>query len=133
MRSGTAKPIAFVILCIIWGSTWLAIKEGYGGLSAFNVASVRFFIAGPIMLALIPIMGARLPRGRVEWLLVAWVGVLLFAIDYGLVYWSEQWLDSGLSAIVFAVYPVFTALCAHAYLPGERLNVRRFAGTLLSF
>jgi drug/metabolite transporter (DMT)-like permease len=133
MRSGAAKPIAFVILCIIWGSTWLAIKEGYGGLSAFNVASVRFFIAGPIMLALIPVMGARLPSGRAEWLLTVWVGITLFGVDYGLVYWSEQWLDTGLSAIIFAVFPIFMALCAHAYLPGERLNARKLAGTLISF
>src|SRR5207253_1794615 len=133
MRGSAAKPIAFVILCIIWGSTWLAIKEGYGGLGAFNVASVRFFIAAPIMLALIPIMGARLPRGRAEWLLTAWVGVMLFALDYGLVYWSEQRLDSGLAAIVFAVFPVFTVICAHAYLPGERLNARKLTGTLMAF
>src|SRR5437762_2097288 len=133
MRGSPKKPIAFAILCIIWGSTWLAIKEGYGGLGAFNVASVRFFIAGPIMLALIPIMGTRLPRGRAEWLLTVWVGITLFTLDYGLVYWSEQWLDTGLAAIVFAVFPVFTVICAHAYLPGERLNARKLTGTLLAF
>ena len=133
MRASPAKPIAFAILCIIWGSTWLAIKEGYGGLGAFNVASVRFFIAGPIMLALIPIMGTRLPRGRAEWLLTDWVGITLFTLDYGLVYWSEQWLDTGLAAIVFAVFPVFTVICAHVYLPDERLNARKLTGTLLAF
>jgi drug/metabolite transporter (DMT)-like permease len=129
---GIGKILAFVLLCIIWGSTWLAIKEGYGGLGAFNLASLRFFIAGSIMLALVPLMGARLPHGRTEWLLTVWVGLMLFTADYGLVYWSEQWLDSGMTATVAALIPMFTMLCAHLYLPGERITARKLTGTILS-
>jgi drug/metabolite transporter (DMT)-like permease len=126
------KPLAFAVLCLIWGSTWLAIKEGYGGLGPFNVAALRFAIAGVLMLALVPVLGARLPRSRQEWMLSLFVGAVLFAMDYGLIYWGEQYLDSGLTAVVFAVMPIMTALIAHAYLPAERLTARKMGGAVVA-
>ncbi len=124
---------AFVLLCFVWGSTWLVIKVGYGGLGPFNVAALRFFISGLLMVPLVPMLGARWPRGRNEWRLVVFVGIVLFGVDYGLIYWGEQWLDSGLTAVLFAVLPIVTALMAHVYLRGERLTISKFTGTLLAF
>ena len=117
----------------MWGSTWLVIKIGYGGLGPFNVAALRFFLAGLLFAPLVSLFHARWPRGRAEWLLVTWVGVVMFAGDYGLIYWGEQFLDSGLTAILFATLPLITILFAHAYLPGERITLRKLAGTLLAF
>ena len=68
----------YALLCLIWGSTWLVIKVGYGGLGPFNVAAVRFFIAGTILIPLVPLLGARWPRERLEWGLVVLVGLVLF-------------------------------------------------------
>ena len=127
------KPLSFALLCLIWGSTWLVIKVGYGGLGPFNVAALRFLLAGVVLAALVPALGARWPRGRSQWGLVALVGTLLFALDYGLIYWGEQHLESGLTAVLFAIMPVLTALAAHAYLPQERLTWRKMGGTLLAF
>ena len=121
------------LLCVIWGSTWLVIKVGYGGLGPFNVAAVRFFIAAAVFVPIVVVSRALWPRGRTEWGLVALVGVGLFGADYGLIYWGEQYLDSGLTAILFATLPVVTAACAHVYLPGDRLTPRKLAGTLLAF
>jgi drug/metabolite transporter (DMT)-like permease len=118
----------FVLLCIIWGSTWLVIKVGYGGLGPFNVAGVRFAIAAAILAVVVPIAGARWPRGRAEWTLVTVVGVLLFVGDYGLIYWAEQYIDSGLTAILFGTFPLLTMAFAHVYVPGERLTRRTLAG-----
>jgi drug/metabolite transporter (DMT)-like permease len=123
----------YALLCLIWGSTWLVIKVGYGGLGPFNVAALRFFIAGAVLVPLVPLLGARWPRGGTEWGLVASVGLVLFAADYGLIYWSEQFLDSGLTAILFATLPIITAVMAHLYLPGDRMTPRKIAGTLLAF
>ena len=122
---------SFVLLCVIWGSTWLVIKEGYGGLGPFNAASIRFLIAGAVMVPLAPLMGARWPQKK-EWLLALWVGVTLFTIDYGLIYWGEQWLDSGVTAVIFSTLPILTAVGAHLYLPAERLTARKLAGTLVA-
>lgn len=121
------------MLCLVWGSTWLFIKVGYGGLGPFNVAAIRFFIAGAVFAPLVPLVGARWPDGRREWLLVVYVGLVLFAADYGLIYWAEQYLESGLTAILFATLPLITILFAHAYLPGDRITPRKLAGTLLAF
>jgi drug/metabolite transporter (DMT)-like permease len=118
---------------LVWGSTWLVIKIGYGGLGPFNVAALRFFVAGVLFAPLIWLFHARWPRGREEWLLVSWVGLMMFAGDYGLIYWGEQFLDSGLTAILFATLPLITILFAHVYLPGERITLRKLTGTLVAF
>ena len=123
----------YALLCVIWGSTWLVIKVGYGGLGPFNVAALRFFLAGALFAPIVPLLGARWPAGRVEWGLVVWVGLVLFAADYGLIYWAEQYLESGLTAILFATLPLITIAFAHVYVPGDRITTRKLAGTLLAF
>src|SRR5688500_4722685 len=133
MGSGAWQVALYVLLCLIWGSTWLVIKVGYGGLGPFNVAALRVFLAGALLAALVPILGARWPRGRVEWTLVAVGGLVLFGADYGLIYWAELTLDSGLAAILFATLPLITVGVAHVYIPGDRLTARKLAGTLLAF
>jgi drug/metabolite transporter (DMT)-like permease len=132
-RRHTANVWLYALLCLIWGSTWLVIKVGYGGLGPFNVAAVRFFAAGLLLSLALPFVGAPWPRGRTEWGLVVWVGVVLFGADYGLIYWSERSLDSGLTAILFATLPLITSVIAHVYVPGERMTGRKLAGTLLAF
>lgn len=127
-----ASVALYALLCIIWGSTWLAIKVGYGGLGPFTVAALRFLCAGMLLTILVPVLGARWPRGRTEWAVVVCVGVLLFGGDYGLIYWGEQFIDSGLTAILFATLPLFTVALAHVYIPGDRITARKLAGTLLA-
>ena len=128
-----ASVALYVLLCVIWGSTWLVIKVGYGGLGPFNVAALRFLLAGAVLAVIIPALGAHWPRGRRQWGLVLWVGLVLFAADYGLIYWGEQFLDSGLTAILFATLPLITVAFAHVYVPGDRITPRKLAGTLLAF
>jgi drug/metabolite transporter (DMT)-like permease len=123
----------YALLCVIWGSTWLVIKVGYGGLGPFNVAALRFLIAGAVFAPIVPLLGARWPKGSIEWGLVLWVGLVLFAADYGLIYWAEQYLESGLTAILFATLPLITIAFAHLYVPGDRITARKLAGTLLAF
>jgi len=86
-----------------------------------------------VLAVLVPLLRARWPAGRVEWALVGWVGLALFAADYGLIYWAEQFLDSGLTAILFATLPIITIAAAHAYLPGDSITPQKLAGTLIAF
>ena len=127
-----ASIALYILLAVIWGSTWLVIKVGYGGLGPFNVAALRFLLAGAVFAVILPLVNARWPRGRTEWALVIWVGVVMFGADYGLIYWGEQFLDSGLTAILFATLPLITVAFAHVYLPGDRITPRKLAGTLLA-
>jgi drug/metabolite transporter (DMT)-like permease len=128
-----ASVALYALLCVIWGSTWLVIKIGYGGLGPFTVAALRFLLAGALLTIVVPALGARWPRGRIEWSVVVCVGVVLFGADYGLIYWGEQFIDSGLTAILFATLPLFTVALAHVYIPGDHITARKLAGTLLAF
>ena len=123
----------YVLLCLIWGSTWLVIKVGYGGLGPFNVAAVRFLVSGLVLTPLVPLLGAKWPASRTEWTLIVWVGLVLFGADYGLIYWGEQFLDSGMTSILFALLPLVTIGFAHLYVPGDRITARKLAGTVLAF
>jgi drug/metabolite transporter (DMT)-like permease len=117
---------------MIWGSTWLVIKIGYGTLGPFNVAALRFFIAGTVMTAAAWMTRARWPRGGVEWTAVALVGLLVFAAQYGLIYWAEQYIESGLTAVLYGTLPLMTLLVARAYIPGERITAPKLASALLA-
>ena len=82
---------------------------------------------------MVPLLGARWPAGRAEWALVTWVGLILFGADYGLIYWGEQFLESGLTSILFAILPIVTVGLAHVYVPGDRITTRKLTGTILAF
>jgi len=125
-------PALYVLLCLIWGSTWLVIKVGYGGLGPFNVAGLRFLIAGALMAVVAQAAGARWPRGRPEWTAVGVVGLMMFAGDYGLIYWAEQYIESGLTAVLFATLPLMTLFISRAYIPGERITTAKLASSVLA-
>jgi drug/metabolite transporter (DMT)-like permease len=123
----------FLLLTVIWGTTWAVIRIGLGGVPPFTGVALRFTLAGALLLALAPLFGVRLgraPRERVLWLAN---GVLSFCLSYSAVYWSEQYLPSGLAAVLFATYPLFIAALAHFLLPGERLRRGAALGMVLGF
>ncbi|HKG13824.1 MAG TPA: EamA family transporter [Pyrinomonadaceae bacterium] len=123
--------VVFLILCCIWGSTWLFIKLGLRDLPPVTFAAARFLLASSILFAIIKVRGVALPRGRGDWSLLLKTGVLAFTLNYGLLFWGEQHISSGLAALLQATIPAFGMLIAHAYLPGERLDARKMAGVLL--
>lgn len=123
--------IVWLILCVIWGSTWLFIKIGLADLPPFTFAGIRFVLASLILTLLVLVRRAPWPRTRREWGLIAVVGLLQFALNYGLVFWGEQHISSGLAAVLQSTFPVFGLVIAHFYLPQERMTGRRAIGVLL--
>jgi drug/metabolite transporter (DMT)-like permease len=122
--------IVWLILCVIWGSTWLFIKIGLADLPPMTFAGIRFVIASLILTLLVIARRARWPRTRAEWALIAIVGVLQFALNYGLVFWGEQHISSGLAAVLQSTFPVFGLVFAHFYLPHERMTTVKVIGVL---
>ena len=110
----------------------MVIKVGYGGLGPFNVAGLRFVVAGLLMAVVAQATRARWPRGRPEWTAVMVVGLLMFAGDYGLIYWAEQYIASGLTAVLFATLPLMTLFIARAYIPGERITTGKLGSSVLA-
>ena len=125
--------IVWLILCGIWGSTWLFIKLGLADLPPLTFAGIRFVFASLILLLLILARGVRWPRQRNEWLLIAVVGFLQFTLNYGLVFWGEQRIPSGLAAVLQSTFPAFGLVIAHFYLPAERITPKKVTGVLLGF
>jgi drug/metabolite transporter (DMT)-like permease len=123
--------IVWLILCGIWGSTWLFIKIGLTDLPPLTFAGIRFVLASLILALLVTARRARWPRTGREWTLIAIVGVLQFALNYGLVFWGEQYISSGLAAVLQSTFPAFGLVIAHLYLPQERLTRGRVVGVLL--
>jgi drug/metabolite transporter (DMT)-like permease len=123
--------VVFLLLCCIWGSTWLFIKLGLRDLPPMNFAAVRFVLASAVLFGVVFARRIRLPRAARDWALIAATGVLAFTLNYGLLFWGEQHVSSGLAALLQATIPVFGMLIAHAYLPGERLTTIKMAGALL--
>ena len=123
--------IVWLILCCIWGSTWLFIKIGLADLPPITFAGIRFVIASTILVSLALLRRARFPRTGKDWTLIAVSGALQFALNYGLVFWGEQYIPSGLAAVLQSTFPVFGLVIAHFYLPHERMTLSKVLGVLL--
>ncbi|HEX5602298.1 MAG TPA: EamA family transporter [Pyrinomonadaceae bacterium] len=123
--------LVWLILCVIWGSTWLFIKIGLENLPPITFAGIRFVIGCAILFAIIRIRGIQLPRARADWGLLAVTGILSFGLNYGLVFWGEQHITSGLAALLQATLPAFGLVFAHFHLPGERLSWTKIGGVVL--
>ncbi len=123
--------VVWLLLCVIWGSTWLFIKLGLEDLPPFTFAGIRFVIASLILFAIITARRIRLPRSRKDWTLLAVTGILSFTLNYGLVFWGEQYVSSGLAALLQATIPVFGLVIAHFYLPGEQMTTAKIFGVVL--
>lgn len=127
-----SRPVVwslYALLVAIWSSTWVAIKVGLDDMPPLLGAGVRFALAGVGLLILARVWGRSLRTDRV---LAAVLGILPFAATYGLIYWGEQYVPSGLAAVLFGVLPIYVALIASVFLRDEPLRVRLFAGVLLA-
>jgi drug/metabolite transporter (DMT)-like permease len=123
--------IVWLILCGIWGSTWLFIKIGLNDLPPLSFAAIRFVIAAAILWVIVAIRRNHLPQSKSDWLMLAGTGVLAFTVNYGLVFWGEQYISSGLAALLQATIPAFGLLFAHLHLPAERMTLPKVLGVVL--
>ncbi|NNE99781.1 MAG: EamA family transporter [Pyrinomonadaceae bacterium] len=122
------KILVWLILCGIWGTTWLFIKVGLDDLPPLTFAALRFILAVIVLGAIIAVQRIPLPKSGIQWRLLAITGVLQFSINYSLVFWSEVYISSGLAAVLQATIPVFGLVLAWIYLPEESITwVKIFA------
>ncbi len=122
--------LIWLLLCGIWGSTWLFIKVGLQDLPPLSFAAIRFVVASAILWAIVAIRHVALPHKRNDWLMLAGTGVLGFTVNYGLIFWGEQYISSGLAALLQSTIPAFGLLFAHLHLPAERLTPAKVIGVL---
>src|SRR5207302_3589190 len=121
---------AYVFCCLLWGSTWLFIKLGLRDLPSLTFAAARMTLAAAVLLpfaARARFAGLR----RTVWIRIAAVGLLQIGAPYALLFAGQQWITSGLAAVLFATFPVWLLLFARALLPGQPLTAPKIAAALL--
>jgi drug/metabolite transporter (DMT)-like permease len=115
--------LAFAIIYFVWGSTFLAIRVGVREVPPFLLAGLRFLIAGLILYVWMRLRGTPSPKAR-EWGAASFLALLIFVFDYGLLFWAEKRVPSGIAAVMMAMIPVFMALGEIFFLHTQRMTVR---------
>jgi drug/metabolite transporter (DMT)-like permease len=115
--------LAFAIIYFVWGSTFLAIRVGVREVPPFLLAGMRFFAAGIVLYVWTRSAGTASPTRR-EWAGAALLAVLIFVMDYGLLFWAEKRVPSGIAAVMLATIPAFMALAEIVILRTQRLTLR---------
>jgi drug/metabolite transporter (DMT)-like permease len=115
--------LAFAVIYFVWGSTFLAIRVGVREVPPFLLAGLRFLIAGLVLFAWMRAKGTVSPTAR-EWFSATLLAVLIFVLDYGLLFWAERRVPSGIAAVMMATIPVFMALSEILFLKTQRLTPR---------
>lgn len=124
--------LAWMTLCVVWSSTWLTIKVGLRDLPPVSFVALRFLIAIVILVAVSLGRVPLLPTRRSDYLVLAVTGVLMFGLNYTLLFWAELHVSSGLAAVLQATIPMFGMLFAHWMLPDEPLQLPKLAGALIA-
>lgn len=125
------KIMGFVAMSLIWGTTWLVIKIGLEGVPPFLSVSIRFLLAGTVLLLIGTVKNRELSISVELLKISALIGILLFTISYSAVYWAEQYISSGLASVLFTTMPLFVALFAGIFLKNENLTPLRLFGMII--
>src|SRR5438445_1504234 len=131
-KYGWGVPIAWLTLCVVWSSTWLAIKIGLHDLPPISFVAIRFLIAIIVLLVISIDRTRLLPSGRNDYVVLAITGILMFAVNYTLLFWAELHVSSGLAAVLQATIPIFGMIFAHWMLPDEPLRLQKLAVALIA-
>ena len=124
--------VAWAAICVLWGTTYLAIKVALEGVPPMLVGGIRYMIAGPALILFLRARGERLPD-RSTWPTYAVIGFLMLGIGNGFVVWAETKVPSGLAAVIIATSP-FWMVAVDSFLPGgERLRLQHLVGLVIGF
>ncbi len=131
--NGIANGFYYLTISLIWGSTWLAIRISLKSFPPFFSAGLRFLVAAAVIYLLMKIKKIPFQLDRKSMNSYFVLAFFSFIIPFGLVYWGGQYITSGLSAILFAVFPFFVAVFSHFMLPKEKIGFGKFAALILGF
>ncbi|HUI31025.1 MAG TPA: EamA family transporter [Candidatus Acidoferrales bacterium] len=140
-RDGTLRAIplgikimfGYILICLIWGTTWLAIKFAIFSLPPFLSAGIRFAIASLLIFLILKIRKYKFRFNFRQTIFLMLVGLGSFSVPYGLVYWAEERITSGLTATTFAVMPFFAAILSRIFLKTDDLSFWKIFGIILGF
>lgn len=133
MSTASARParwrilLAFAIIYLVWGSTYLAIRIGVREMPPFLMAGLRFTAAGWMLYGWMRLQGTPAPTRR-QWAGAIMLGALMFLVDYACLFWAEQRVASGIAAVILAAIPVCITVLEIGFLRTQQLSLRLGAG-----
>ncbi|HPN38359.1 MAG TPA: DMT family transporter [Melioribacteraceae bacterium] len=125
--------LGYIAICLLWGSTWLAIKVGLESLTPFISSGARFITAALFFFIIIKLRNIKVVTDKLAIKLYLIMGFFSFAIPFGLVYWGQKFIPSGLASILFAVYPFFVIIFTKLFFKEENVNVYKIIGSIIGF
>ena len=124
-------PLLFVSVCVIWGTTWLAMEVALSSIPPIFATGMRFFIASPILILLSKAFKQPLmfPKGKRKWMFI--IAIFYFAIPFTLMIAGEEYISSGLASVIFANMPIAVMATSMIFL-GLRLQPHQYVGIFIS-
>ena len=134
MKSESLKiGLGYILITLLWGSTWLAIRVGLDSLTPMFAVGLRFFIASFFVFIVMKISKVKLQTDPLSIKLYLFLAFFSFIIPFTMVYWGEQFVPSGLTSIIFAVFPLFVILFSWLMIPNEHVGIYKLIGVLIGF
>ncbi len=125
--------LGYAAICLIWGSTWMAISMGLGSLTPLISSGIRFLIAATLIFVLMKFRNSELQLDKLSIKLYIVLSLFGYSIPYALVYWAEKYIPSGLTSIVFAVMPLFVILFSWLAFSKGTLSLNQIVGAIFGF
>jgi drug/metabolite transporter (DMT)-like permease len=123
----------YFTICLLWGSSWAAVKLGLETIPTLLSLGIRFTIASIILGLIIAVKRLRVPTDKIFWLLVLILCSTSFTIPFVLIYWGQVRVNSGLSSVLFATFPLWVVILSQLFLPNERMTIQRIIGIIIAF
>jgi drug/metabolite transporter (DMT)-like permease len=123
----------YILVCLIWGTTWFAIKLGLDSFPPFFSAGVRFLVACAVFTVIVYWKKYPLPMDALSVKLYLFIGFFSYVIPFGIIYWSEQYIASGLASVIFAIYPFSVIIWSKLLLRNEEISPNRIFGMIIGF
>jgi len=133
MSSRLKVFLGFTIICLLWGSSWAAVKIGLETIPPLLSLGIRFTIASMILGLIVILKHLVIPKEKRFWFLVLTMVLTSFTIPFILIYLGQVRIASGLASVLFATYPLWVALVSHFLLPKEQITFMRIIGIVIGF
>ena len=134
MKSESLKiGLGYILITLLWGSTWLAIRVGLDSLTPMFAVGLRFFIASFFVFIVMKISKVKLQTDLLSIKLYLFLAFFSFIFPFSMVYWGEQFVPSGLTSIIFAVFPLFVILFSWLMISNEHVGIYKLIGVLIGF
>ncbi len=125
--------LGYILITLLWGSTWLAIRIGLDSLTPMFAVGLRFFVASFFVFIVMKIAKVKLQTDLLSIKLYIFLAFFSFIIPFSMVYWGEQFVPSGLASVIFAVFPFFVILFSWIMLPNSGVGIYKSIGVLIGF